>query len=93
MRTENHPRAFRDFAQFFDKDGSRPAQLVDYVPVMHDLLAHIDGSAIEIQSDADDVNGANHAGAESARFQKNDFLHTAAYQIPPGRNSSILHET
>ncbi len=93
VSAEDDPRAFRNFAQFFHEDRPGATQFVHYVPVMDDLLADINGSAVEVESDSDDINRANHTRAESARFQKNDLFHTTAYQIPPGRNSSILHET
>lgn len=42
--------------------------------VVNDFLADVDGSAVEIESDFDDVDGAYDASAEPARFEEQNLL-------------------
>ena len=56
--------------EFFHKNGTFSLQGINDKSVVNDLVAHIDGGAVFGQSQFDDLDGAVHAGAESARGRK-----------------------
>ena len=62
--------AGRNFLDAVHKNGALGGQLVHHVAVVDDLLAHVNGRAEGLQGDADDVDGAHHAGAEAAGLQQ-----------------------
>ncbi len=74
MRTEDGPGAFGNFGQFLDKNGAQFAEFVDHVLVMNNLLANIDWRAVEVKCYLDDVDGANHACAETAGLEQVDLF-------------------
>ena len=61
---EDYARARRHFVQFLDENRSGAAQLVHHVPVVDDLLAHVNGSAIEVQRDLNHIDRAHDSGAK-----------------------------
>ena len=61
--------AVGDFVFAVDEDGAFAAEFVDYEAVVDDLLADVDGRAEGFEGDADDVNGADYAGAEAAGLE------------------------
>ena len=65
-------RARGGFGQFLDEDDALGLQRVDDELVVHDLVAHVDRRAVELQRPFDDVDRAHHAGAEAARRAEND---------------------
>src|SRR5262249_1703495 len=50
----------------------------DHVPVVHDLVAHVDGRAVLLQRALHDLDRAHDAGAETARLSKNQPHSTAS---------------
>src|ERR1022692_2257173 len=61
--------AGRDFLNAVHKDGALGAQLVHHITVVDDLFAHVNRRSKVLQGYANDVNGANHAGAKAPRLQ------------------------
>ena len=72
MGAEHGDGAFGHFVQLLDKAGALALQRVHHMPVVHDLMAHIDGLAILIERLLDDIDGAHDPGTEAARLGKND---------------------
>ena len=61
MGGEDHRAvAIGDLVELVDEDGALGLEVVDHEFIVHDLMAHIDGCAVE-------GHGAHHAGAEAAR--------------------------
>ncbi len=67
MGAEHGHGAGWDFVDLVDEDGAPPAQLLDDVVVMNDLMAHIDRRAVLFERAFDDLDGALDPGAEAAR--------------------------
>ena len=65
---ENHPRALRNLAQFIDKDGPGAPQFIHDIAVVNDLFANKNWSAVEFESDLDNINRAYNPGTETSRF-------------------------
>jgi hypothetical protein len=66
MRAENQYRSHRNFFDGLDKNCAAPPQLIYNVPIVDNLMMHINGIAVGLQRQFDDVDGANDAGAKSA---------------------------
>lgn len=64
-----HHRGFGlgDLVELFDKDRALGLKPFHHVFIMHDGMAHIDGSAVFLQRQLHDLDGAIDACAESAR--------------------------
>src|SRR6516162_2571711 len=74
MSAVDHPLARRNLLHAVDKDGALSGQLVDNIAVMHNFLADIDWSTEGLEGDPNDVDGANHPGAEASRLQQKQRL-------------------
>ena len=76
---EDGDGALRDaVAQLLDEDRAALAQLLDDVLVVDDLLAHVDGRAVELEGALDRLHGAVDAGAVAPRGgqeELGDHLH------------------
>ncbi len=68
MGAVNDAFAVGDFVLAIDEDGAFAAEFVDHEAVVDDFLADVDGRAEGLEGDADDVDGADDAGAEAARL-------------------------
>ncbi len=71
---ENGPRPSGHFVQLLDEDRAGFAQFVHHVFVMNDFLADVDRRPVEIERDLDHVDGPDHAGAKTARFEQKYLL-------------------
>src|SRR5690606_4939101 len=86
----------RRLFEFIDEDGALGAQVGHDITVVHDLVAHIDGCAEQLERPLDDVDGAIDAGAETARLSQNDFGAftdagcTGAHHRTPSKETSTL---
>ncbi len=67
VRREDDHRAAGDVGQVVCEHRALAAQVLHHVPVVHDLVAHVDGGAVHLERHVHDVDGAVHAGAEAAR--------------------------
>src|SRR5262249_10928785 len=71
----NDTLAFRDFVNRVNEDGALALELFDYKAVVHDLFADVDRRPEGFEGNADDINGADDAGAKASGFQqKQGFL-------------------
>ncbi len=92
MGAVNDALAGRDLVDAIDKNCAFGAQLVHHVAVMDDLLADVNRRPEGLERDADDVDGAHHAGAEATRLQQKHslgvrltFIHSCVVQYT-GKN-------
>ena len=74
MRGIDHARAFRDLVQFIDEDRALLCEVVHYVAVVNNLLAHVDRCAEGIERNLHDVDRANHARAKASRLEEKNSL-------------------
>ena len=75
MGREHHwlgPVLCRDFVQLFDEDRTLGLQPFHHITVMNNLVPDIDRSAILLQSQNNDLDGAIHTGTKTARTAKAD---------------------
>jgi hypothetical protein len=72
MRAEHGDGPVRHFVELFDETRSLAAQILDDVPVVHDLVAHIDGCAVPLQRTIDDLDRADDSRTKTARLSKDD---------------------
>src|SRR5579883_347385 len=73
MSAEYRERAWRHVRQAFDKAGALGFQAFDHRPVVYNLVAHIDRGAVFIERTFDNIDGADHAGAKTARLSQDHF--------------------
>ena len=72
---EDGHRALGDrVVELVDEDRAALAQLLDDVLVVDDLLAHVDGRAVELERALDGLHGAVDAGAVAARRGEQELL-------------------
>jgi hypothetical protein len=69
---ENGDGAVRDFVEFLDETRALASQIVDNMPIVNDLMAHIDGRAMSFQSTIDNLDRADHARTKAARLSKDN---------------------
>ena len=69
---EHRHRAGRDFVELVDEHRPAGAQVLDHVPVVHDLVTDIDRRPVFLERALDDLDRPLHAGAEPARLGQND---------------------
>ena len=74
--------------ELVDEDRAALAQLLDDVLVVDDLLAHVDGRAVELERALDGLHGAVDAGAVAARGGEEELLGSAHRTAPSLRTSS-----
>ena len=67
---ENYARAFGHFFDFVDEDGALLRQFIDHVTVVNNFAADINRGAKGLQRDFDNIDGAHHARAETARLEQ-----------------------
>ena len=63
----------RDLGEVLDEMRALGLQAFHHVLVVHDLVTHIDRRPILLQRPLDDLDGADDAGAESARLSEYDL--------------------
>ena len=68
-----------------DEDGAARLEVAHDVRVVDDLLAHVDGAAVERKSPLDRLDRPFDAGAIAARRGEEDTLHHYAVTLPPAR--------
>ena len=75
MGGEDRDRALGDrVVELLDEDRAALAQLRDDVLVVDDLLAHVDGRAVQLERALDGLHGAVDAGAVAARRGEQQLL-------------------
>ena len=68
----NDTLAIGNVVDLMDKDRALLCQLIHNVAVMHNLPPHIDGRAEGFESDLDNVDRADNAGAKASRLEQQD---------------------
>ena len=63
---EDHDRPGGHVPEVVGEHRALALQVVDHVPVVHDLVPHVDRRAVDLERQIDDIDGAVHAGAEAA---------------------------
>ncbi len=71
---ENQHRAVRHFLDGLDKDGAAAAQLLHYIGIVDDFVMHVDGRAVSLQREFDDIDGAHYTRAESPRPHSQQYF-------------------
>src|SRR5882762_11537742 len=89
MGAENDGGAVGHLVQFIDEHRADGAETVHHILVVNDFMPHVDGSAEQYDRPLDDVDGAVHPGAESARIGQED-LHQF-FRLASKRASSNRH--
>ena len=74
MRREHADGPLGDFGVLLDEDRAALGELLHDVLVVHDLLAHVHGLAVQSQRLFDRLHGAVHAGAVAARRREDQLL-------------------
>ena len=70
MRGEDHGHIVRNLLQLLDENGAFVLECPDDEPVVDDLVAHINRSAVAFERGLHNLDRANHARAEAARADK-----------------------
>ena len=78
---KHHGGSFRNFFNLIHKDGALSFERRDDMDVVHDLLAHVDGSAIVGERFFDGNDGAINARAVATRCRQNDAFGARDRQI------------
>jgi len=68
MRTENDNGAIGYLVQFFYKNCTSFPQIFHNVPVMHDLMPHVNWRTEQFECAFDDGDGTVNSGAKTARI-------------------------
>ena len=74
MRAVDQPLAVRDLVNFIHKNRALALQLLYYIAIVDDLLAHIDRRPKGIQRDPHNVNGPHNSGAKPPGLQQQQSL-------------------
>src|ERR1043166_6021006 len=72
MRAENSDAARRDLVELVDEPRALGAQPLDHVPVVHDLMPHVDRRAVFLQRALDNLDRALYPGAEATGLREHD---------------------
>jgi hypothetical protein len=72
VRREHHGRALGHLVELLDEDRAARLEVGDHVLVVHDLLAHVDRGAVEVERLLDGDHGPVDAGAVAARRRQQD---------------------
>jgi len=73
VRAEDHRGAFRHLREVLDEHRAFLPQVLDHELVVHDLVAHVDRSAVQAQRTLDDFDGAIDAGTETTGVGEQDL--------------------
>ena len=82
MGAEDGDGAPGNLLQILDENGALRPQAVHDMPVVDDLVAHIDGRPELRQRAFDDLDGAHDAGTEATRLGENDLHFTDPISWP-----------
>ena len=70
MRGEDHDGSLGNLVGLLDEHRTRRGQRVDHVPVVHDLVAHVDGGAVLLQRAFDRLDRPVHTRAVATRLRQ-----------------------
>ncbi len=86
MRTENGDGTRRDFGKFLDKARALGLKVFDDVPIVHDLVAHVDRRSVYLERPFHDIDGTHHACAVAARLRQYDLHGLRPISTPRARS-------
>ncbi len=72
VRGEHNGPVVRHLVELVDEDRALGLEVLDDEPVVHDLMPHIDRSAVALDGALDDLDGAIDSGAEAAGAGEQD---------------------
>ena len=90
MRAEDDGGAVRHGVELVHEHGAEAAQAVHDELVVHDLVAHVDRRAEQLDRALDDVDRAVDAGAEAPRVREQDFHQAAAFLRRLSSSASMI---
>src|SRR5208283_4921497 len=73
MGAEYGHGALGDLGQLVDEVGALGLERFDDVPIVDDLMAHIDGRAVFIEGTLDDIDRPDDAGTKTPWLRQNDL--------------------
>ena len=82
MRRQDHDRCLRHLVQLVHENGALPFQVAHHVEVVDDLLADVDGAAVELERSLDGVHRTFDAGAVPTRSREEDRSHAPIVPMP-----------
>ena len=84
VRGEHDGGAVRHLVELVHEHGAAVLELAHHAGVVHDLLAHVDRRALELERPLDDLDGPLHAGAERPRPGQQHLARRAGGRPPLG---------
>jgi len=72
VRAENSDSAMRHFIEFFDETRALATQVVDDMPIVNDLMTHVDRRAMSFESAIDNLDRADHTRTKAAGLSKDN---------------------
>jgi hypothetical protein len=93
MRAENEHCANWYFFDGLDENRAAAAQLVHYVPVVHDFVMDVNRIAVGFQREFHDIHRANYAGAEAARAHAHKRLGSVISAVDLGQRQFVLRKS
>ena len=74
VRAEDHALALGHFAEVFDEDRAFLLERLEHEAVVHDLMAHVERTAVSAQRTAHGLDRTVDAGAKAARLGQDYFF-------------------
>ncbi|BHO58215.1 hypothetical protein thsbcT34_55620 [Burkholderia contaminans] len=72
MRAEDRDSAVGHLVEFLNESGPFITQILDDMPVMHDLMTHIDRRTVLLQRAIDDLDRTDNPRTKAAGLGKDD---------------------
>jgi hypothetical protein len=69
VRAKNNPLTGLDFVEVLDKNNPAPAEIIDHIRIVDDLMVDIEGGSVFGQGQFHDINGEGDSGTETLRFR------------------------
>jgi len=92
VRRKDDHGAVRHVREVVREHRALPAQVLDHVAVVHDLVPHVDGRAVDLERHVDDVDGAVDAGAESTRRGEPELAGRSGHGIAAHASARAVRE-
>ncbi len=83
VRGEHHDRSLGHLVGLFDEDRAASPQRLHRVPVVHDLLADVNGCTVQLERPLHGLHRPVHPGAGAVRRGKQDTARRGRPAVPP----------